>query len=245
MPKFFVTPDAVRSGLIRLSGQDSAHLKALRLRDGEELTVCDGEGKEYTCVFRGMEGGEGLAEILHSAGSAAEPALRVWIYAAMPKGDKTETIVQKSVELGAAGIAFFLSRRSISRPDPAAVNKRMDRLSRVAAEAAMQSGRGRIPKVTWLPDFSAMTRAAAESDLALFLWEEERTVSLRRALTDRPGMRSCAVVTGPEGGFCQEEAAQAQEAGLVSVSLGRRILRCETAPLCALSAVMYHAGELE
>ncbi len=109
----------------------------------------------------------------------------------------------------------------------------------------MQSGRGRIPDVKWLGSFDAMTAETAQFDLKLFLWEEAREMSLRSALRSAPGAGSIALITGPEGGFSREEADMAVRRGLLPVTLGKRILRCETAPLCALSAVMYETGNLE
>ena len=246
MPIFFVAPDAICDGSLRLGASNTAHLKALRLRVGEELKVSDGCGREYRCIFRGVENGEGKAEIIDQSACAAEASLQVHVFAALPKGDKTELILQKAVELGAADIVFFLSSRCVSRPDDNAVRKRLARLSRVSEEAAMQSGRGRIPEVTWLPSFSDMVSRAADSDLALFMWEEAEEQSLRSALRSFPGkLADLALISGPEGGFSREEAAQAERCGLRPVTLGKRILRCETAPICALSAVMFETGNLE
>lgn len=246
MPKFFLTPDAIHGSFIRLGEKNSAHVKALRLRAGEALTVSDGSGREYQCVYRGMEEGEGVAEILGQSICQTEPSVSVHIFAALPKGDKAEMIVQKAVELGAADIGFFLSSRCISRPDDHAAGKRLERLSRVSEEAAMQSGRGRIPEVMWIPQFSDMLRKAAESNIALFLWEEADKNSLRSVLqsvSEAPG--DLALISGPEGGFSREEAEEAGSRGLTLITLGKRILRCETAPLCALSAVIYETGNLE
>ena len=246
MPKFFVAPDSIRNNLIWLGEQNSAHIKALRLRMGEELTVSDGCGWEYRCVFQGMTEGEGTAEILDKSACATEASLQVRVFAALPKGDKAEFILQKAVELGAYDVCFFLSSRCVSRPDGSAMKKRLERLKRVSEEAAMQSGRGRIPEVSWIPDFPGMAKEAAAADLALFLWEEAEEKSLKSALQAYAGIPAIvSLVTGPEGGFSREEAQSAEERGLIPVTLGRRILRCETAPLCAISAVMYETGNLE
>ena len=247
MPRFFISRESIQGGRILLGEQNSTHLKALRLRAGEELTVSDGQGTEYRCAFEGMENGIGVAGILGTAPCETEPRLSVSLYAAMPKGDKAELILQKAVELGASEAFFFLSSRCVSRPEEKAAIKRMERLARVAEEAAMQSGRGRIPQVHWLQDFRAMTESAAAHALGLFLWEAERERSIRTVLqqADVSHLPSLAIVTGPEGGFSREEAEAAGNAGLTPVTLGKRILRCETAPICALSAVMYETGNLE
>ena len=246
MPKFFISPEVIRNGVIRLGTNNTAHLKALRIRAGETMTVSDGCGREYRCVYRGMDSGEGIAEILAQYDCHTEPSLQAHVFAALPKGDKTETIIQKAVELGAFDICFFLSSRCISRPDDNAMLKRLERLNRVSEEAAMQSGRGRIPAVFWIPQFSDMLKKAAESALSLFLWEEAENASLRSVMQAYSGTpESLALVSGPEGGFSREEADQATCIGLIPITLGKRILRCETAPICTLSAVMYETENLE
>ena len=241
MPKFFVSQEQILGSTINLGESNSAHVKALRLRSGEEITVSTGGKTEYLCVYRNG----GVAEIVSQTLCETEPSVCVSLFVAFPKGDKAEHIVQKAVELGASEICFFLSSRCISRPDESALKKRLERLNRVSEEAAMQSGRGRIPAVSWLGSFKEMTAGAAGKDLCLFLWEEAREKSLRDALTNGGKKASTiALVTGPEGGFSREEADAAVSAGLLPVTLGKRILRCETAPLCALSAVMYETENL-
>ena len=242
MPRFFVLPEAIQGSMISLGENNAAHMKALRLRPGEEIIVSTGGKEEYRCVYRSTD----LAEIRSIAECETEPTVRVTLFAAFPKGDKPEFITQKAVELGAGEICFFLSSRCISRPDEKALKKRLERLSRVSEEAAMQAGRGRIPMVSWFGSFQEMAENAAAYDRALFLWEEAREISLRRTLLDdQSASSSFAIVTGPEGGFSREEADMAVSAGLIPITLGKRILRCETAPLCALSAVMYETGNLE
>lgn len=246
MPKFFLSPESIHGGQIRLGENNTAHLRAFRLRSGEKMTVSDGNGWEYLCVFRGIVDGEGYADILSRSACQTEPSLKVHIFAALPKGDKAEHILQKAVELGAADVCFFLSSRCVSRPDTAAAGKRLERLRRVSEEAAMQSGRGIVPEVSWTPIYREMLARASSADISLFLWEEATESSLMSAMRSYSGCPgSVSLVTGPEGGFSREEAELSESFGLVSVTLGKRILRCETAPLCALSAVMYETGNLE
>lgn len=244
MPKFFAPRQSLKEGFVTFSGQNAEHLRVLRVREGEELTVCDGEGLDARCVVELASKDAFRLRILEVQPSAGEPSVYVTVCAALPKGDKTELIVQKAVELGAARIVFFLSSRCVARPDGKAAAGRIERLGRVAESSAMQSLRGRIPTVHWLPDFGKMLEEAAEADLGAFLWEEARSVSFRDHLRAHGGFRTAALITGPEGGFSAEEARQAERTGLQPVTLGPRILRCETAPLCALSALMYETGNL-
>ena len=169
--------------------------------------------------------------------------MRITVYVAFPKQDKLEHIVQKATELGAAEIAVFPSERCVSRPDGKALKTKLPRWEKIAASAAEQSGRGRIPRVRTLPNWQAVLDEAKACDLPLFFYELEAENALHRLLLGRQ-WRSAAIITGPEGGFSEREAAQAVQAGLLSASLGTRILRCETAPLAALSALLFAANEM-
>lgn len=244
MPKFFVDAAQISDGVVTLSGSDAEHLKVLRVREGEELSVC-AAGQDYRCAVDYASGGAYRLRVLSSEPCQSEPNVMVTVFAGLPKGDKTETIIQKAVELGAESVCFFLSSRCVARPDAKAMKGKLERWQKIAEAAAMQSYRGKIPEVRWLPDFHSMLKVAAGFELRAFLWEDARELSLRGLMEQTSEFRSAALITGPEGGFSPEEAAQAERAGILPVTLGKRILRCETAPLTALTAVMYHTGNLE
>jgi 16S rRNA (uracil1498-N3)-methyltransferase len=173
-----------------------------------------------------------------------EPSLFCAVYAAYSKGDKLETVVQKSVELGATEIVLFPSARCVSKPETLAIVNKTGRLQKIAEEAAKQSGRGKIPWVTAVHSFENAILSASRNDLPLFLYEGEKRYSLKEVLDNSAGFKTVTIMTGPEGGFNPEEALFAAENGMRSVSIGPRILRCETAPIAALAAVMYHTGNL-
>lgn len=245
MPKFFVAASNIFGGVAYIEQKEAEHLRVLRIRRGEKLIISDGEGNDYECrlISSGPDGAE--AEILGVSRSQSEPDVDAAVFAALPKGDKAELIIQKSVELGASEIVFFLSKRCVSRPDAAAMIKKLDRWNKIAAEASKQCGRSRIPEVSFEASFERMLERAAERQTGIFFWEEERERSMKSALESAgEKITSAALITGAEGGFEKEEAEQAEKAGMVCVSLGRRILRCETAPICALSALMYHTDNL-
>ncbi|MEL4105655.1 RsmE family RNA methyltransferase [Oscillospiraceae bacterium WX1] len=244
MPRFFVTASNIFGGVAYLSAKETDHIRALRIRRGECFTVCDGDGKDYTCRLTTLTEDGAEAEVIDIAASGAEPSVDCTIFAAYAKGDKLETVVQKSVELGAAAVVLYPSARCVSRPEGAAALHKTGRLQKIAEEAAKQSGRGRIPCVTSSPSYESAIAAAAEADLPLFFYEAEKQQSLKDVLANAGGVKTISIVTGPEGGFDAEEAAFAVIRGLKSVSLGPRILRCETAPLAALSAVMYETGNM-
>jgi 16S rRNA (uracil1498-N3)-methyltransferase len=246
MPRFFLSPEQINENIIYISGKDLEHLRVLRLRIGETLTVCDGRGRDYRCRLLSQGPGGAEAEVLSVEASAGEPSVSCMVYAGLPKGDKTDYIIQKSVELGAREIVFFLSERCVARPDKNSIKNKLERWNKISEEASKQCLRGQIPGVFFIPSFEEMLASASKADLGLFFWEDERELSIKKALdsSDKP-LSSYALVTGPEGGFEKSEAALAVNAGLRSVTLGSRILRCDTAPLCVLSAVMYHTDNLK
>ena len=235
MPRFFV-PD-LSGDVLTLSGEDGRHAaKSLRCRVGEELELCDGRGAECLCAVAAVEGDTLTLRVVERRPSRGELPCRVSLYQALPKGDKLELIVQKAVELGAAEIVPVLTQRCVSRPDSRAVEKKRERLQKIALEAAKQSGRGVVPQVAPLLDFPAALAEMARSACPLFFYEGGGE-PLGKALRARPG--SIALMVGPEGGFDPAEAQAARDAGLRVCTLGPRILRCETAPLYALSAIGY------
>lgn len=244
MPKFFVPPEAVSGGFLTLTGENAAHAKVLRLRSGDRVTVCDGSGTDYSCTISDISAGQVCLVVDARTPSASEAPVACSVYMAYAKADKLEHVIQKATELGAYEIAAFPSSRCVSRPDEKSLGKKLERWQKIAASAAAQSGRGRIPQVLALPSFRAAVERACACDLALFPYENERTVSLRAAI-ERAPFRTASIMTGPEGGFSEEEVALAQTHHMQICTLGSRILRCETAPLCALSAVLFAAGALD
>ena len=242
MVRFFVEPAEMSREILELTGDNAQHAKVLRLKAGEEVLVCDGRGEECLCEITGVSQGLVTLSVKERRASKTEAAVRVSVYMAFPKADKLEHVIQKATELGAYEIVAFPSARCVSRPDDKSLKKKLERWQKIAASASEQSGRGRIPQVLVLPSYKAALERAALADQALMFYENEHAVTLRMAL-ESGEYRTVSLLTGPEGGLELAEVEQAREAGLKVCTLGSRILRCETAPLCALSAVMYAAGE--
>lgn len=242
MPRFFVPKQEIGSSFLVLTGENAAHAKVLRLKNGDDVTICDGEGTDYICTVSDVANGQ-ISLVVHSADpSQSEPKVACSVYMAFAKADKFEHVIQKATELGAAELVCFPSSRCVSRPDEKSLVKKRERWQKIAASAAEQSRRGRIPQVIALPSYSSALARAAEADLAVCFYENEEQLTFRAAIEAAP-FRTASILTGPEGGFESEEVRQAAEAGLKICTLGSRILRCETAPLCALSALMYATGE--
>lgn len=242
MTRFFVTPEDMTGKHIHLTGENAAHAWVLRLKEGERVLICDGEGRECLCAVLTAGGKELELEVLERREADSEPEVKVSVYMAFPKADKLEHVIQKATELGAYEIVAFPSARCVSKPDEKSLKKKLERWQKIAASAAEQSGRGRIPQVIALGSFDEALRRGAESDLALQFYENERATTLHMALNETT-FHSVSLLTGPEGGLEAAEVEKAMAAGWKICTLGKRILRCETAPLCALSAVMYQAGE--
>lgn len=241
MARFFVEPEEMAGDYLSLTGENAQHAKVLRLKPGEEVLVCDGQGREYVCSVEEVSPSVTL-RILERRNSVSEAGVRVSVYMAFPKADKLEHVIQKATELGAYEIVAFPSARCITKLDSKSLAKKLERWQKIAASAAEQSGRGRIPQVIALESFQEALSRAAQADKALMFYENEQATTLRMALEDGP-FETVSLLTGPEGGLEVSEVEKARAAGLQVCTLGNRILRCETAPLCALSAVMYAAGE--
>ena len=237
--------DRVEGDRAFLCGEEAAHLaRVLRAAPGDAVTLCDGAGTDYAAQVVRAAPDEVELAIISSAPSVSEPPLAVTLFVGMPKGEKLEWIIQKSTELGAAEIIPFTSRFCIAKPKNEEVKRA--RFGRIAKEAAKQSGRGRIPAVGGAISFAALCDRIGEYDLALFCYEGGgEALAPGTPLHSRlEGAHSVAIITGAEGGFAEEEAARAKEAGAVLIGLGPRILRCETAPLATLCAVMTLTGNL-
>ena len=242
MPRFFVPKKEIGSSFLVLTGENAAHARVLRLKNGDAVTVCDGEGTDYACTVSDTSNGQICLVVHREDVSQSEAAVACSVYMAFAKADKFEHVIQKATELGACELVCFPSARCVSRPDEKALAKKLDRWQKIAASAAEQSGRGRIPKVTALSSYAQALARAAQAELAVCFYENEERLTFRAAIEAAP-FHTAAILTGPEGGFEPEEIRQAAEAGLKICTLGSRILRCETAPLCALSALMYATGE--
>ena len=242
MTRFFVAKEDMQPDFLVLTGENAKHAKVLRLKTGEEVLVCDGEGAEAVCAVSDVSDGQISLVVKKRQPSETEAAVKVSVYMAFPKADKLEHVIQKATELGAYEIVAFPSSRCVSRPDEKSLAKKLERWQKIAASAAEQSGRGLVPKVMTLNSYKAALERAAQADKALLFYENEQATTLKMALS-AGDYQTVSLLTGPEGGLEMSEVEQASNAGLQVCTLGKRILRCETAPLCALSAVMYDAGE--
>ena len=241
MQHFFVSPEQVKEEKIYVEGGDVNHMKnVLRMKPGEEVWVSDGEGMDYFCSVEGYEEKEAVLRVVKKEVSQTELASRLILFQGLPKGDKMEWIVQKAVELGAYSVVPVSTRRCVVKLDNKKAEKKVSRWQQIAESAAKQSKRMLVPEVHSVMTFKEALVYAKELDVLLIPYElakgMKETKELIRSI--EPG-KSIGVFIGPEGGFEEQEVADAMEAGAKPITLGHRILRTETAGLAVLSVLMF------
>lgn len=245
MPRFFIAGTNILGGMAVMKGRDAEHVRVLRLKPGDDIVICDGKGTDYKCHLVKSTKDEVEAEVFEVVPCKSEPSVDVSVLCGLPKGsEKTDYIIQKSVEAGAHEICFFDSDRCVAKIDDDGRAKKLERWNRISEEAAKQSGRGIIPEVKWIGEYAEALNVAIKKDVRLFMYETGEREKLDAVLSSCGDIKTAAIITGPEGGFAQFEADLAKAIGCHICSMGERILRCETAPLVALTAVMYSTGNL-
>jgi len=239
------------AGMIPIAGDDAHHIAfSLRMAVGERLTVCDMQKTEYVCTITDIKPELVLLHIDEIHENSTELPLEITLYQSLPKGDKMEYIVQKAVELGVSRVIPVAGARCIVKLDERNAQKKIVRWQKIAEEAAKQCGRGMIPQIGMPISFAGAVEEGRKTDLPLFCYEGDGTVSLKTVLDEARTRLSvgdgnaaapptAAIYIGPEGGYDTKEVALAAAAGFPSVNLGRRILRCETASGFVLSCVTY------
>lgn len=242
MANFYIDKSDITESTATITGEEAQHIsRVLRMKKGDSVTLCDGEGSFYEAVLTDFSEKSVTAQITSSRRAETEPTVQLTVYQGIPKNPKLETIVQKATEIGVVKIVPVDTSRAVAKLDKA---NKVDRLRKIAREAAKQSKRGIVPEVTDSVSFKDAVKMAALADLAIIPYEEETEVSLKKALSGK-NPSTVAIMIGPEGGFEKEEVQLAKESGIISVTLGRRILRTETAPLAVSAAVLYEFGEME
>lgn len=241
MHQFFVENTDIAEQTVTIAGADVNHIKnVLRMKAGEEIRVSSRDGKSYFCEISEVGAAGVKARILYEDVQGTELASPIYLFQGLPKGDKMELIVQKAVELGAAAVIPVAMKNCVVKLDEKKAAARRDRWQGIAESAAKQAKRSTIPQVMELMDLKQALRFAADLDVKLAPYEKEHGMETARGAVEalRPG-ESVGILIGPEGGFSPEEILMAREAGFVCISLGRRILRTETAGLALLSVLMY------
>ena len=242
MQHFFVTPDQVKEDHIYIEGSDVNHMKnVLRMRAGEEVMVSDGNNRKYLCEVEGYEPDLAVLKIQEKGVVDTELPSQIYLFQGLPKQDKMELIVQKAVELGVYQVIPVATKRSVVKLDAKKAEKKTERWQQIAQSAAKQAGRGYIPEVHSVMTYKEAMEYARKLDVVLIPYElaegMEETKKMIRQI--QPG-QSVGIFIGPEGGFEIEEVEEAITAGAKAITLGKRILRTETAGLTTLSVLMFH-----
>ena len=223
-----------------ISGADAHHITdVLRLKENDEIIVCSGDGFDYITRLTSLSKDEVLGEITSRTVSTAEPSVKIKLFQCMPKGDKFEYIIQKTIELGVTEIVPVESSRSIVKIPANKAASKTERWNKIAESAAKQSGRGLIPKVCAPIDFKKAVKVFCDCDLPVVAYELETDLSLKMLLSENSCAKTINIFIGPEGGISDDEIAALKCAGAKSVTVGPRILRTETAPLAVLSNIIY------
>ena len=242
MYHFFVDPSAIGEGKVKITGADLNHMKnVLRMKTGEAVLISDGTGKYYNCQIESYAEGEGILEILSENEDSKELPSRIWLFQGLPKSDKMEVIIQKAVELGAAGVIPVATRNAVVKLDAKKAEAKVRRWQAIAESAAKQSKRSYIPQVGMVMSLKEAFSYIEEQkfDLSMIPYELEKGMDGIKQVLGRlaPGQQ-IAVFIGPEGGFDEEEIKLALKMGVKPVSLGKRILRTETAGPAILALLM-------
>ncbi len=233
MSRFFVAP--FTGDTVTITGETAHHIhRVLRMRSGDLLTLCDGAGTDYACRIVSVADSDVVLQVCARTPTVSEPTTAVTLYQGLPKSDKMEWIVQKCVEIGIARIVPVAMSRSVVKLNAAEGIKKQQRWQKIAAGAAEQSGRGSIPQIEAPVSFEeALRQMKSEHAIAFYEGGGQPLSSLVGAQT-----RQVSMLVGPEGGIDSSEIERLQQNGVHFATLGKRILRCETAPLVALSVIM-------
>lgn len=219
-----------------IDGDDAHHIvKSLRMRPGESLTVCDTKGADYYCTITDAKDDKVELKIDRTEKTQSEPSVFVSLFQCLPKGDKMDSLIKQSVELGVGDVTPVLSTNCVSRPDEKQLSKKIERWQKIANEAAGQSGRGILPKINQCITLKQLATTLNRFDKVFFCYELGGSTIAEGLSKD---VKSVAVIIGPEGGFTADEAEMLRLAGATVSTLGPRILRTETAPLAAITAIM-------
>lgn len=237
MPKFFVTKEQVKEH-IEIVGEDAKHIKTvLRKKEGEELIVCDGEGVDYVCSISCFEENKIIADIIDKQLCQAEPPIKITLFQGLPKADKMELIIQKCVELGIDTIVPVETERSIVKLNKKEY-KKIERWQKIAEAAAKQSGRGKIPQIGNVLTFEQALQYSKKLDKSIIPYEKEQKRNLKEFIKKFQG-KSIGVFIGAEGGFSEQEIKKAIEHNVQPITLGKRILRTETAGMITVAILIY------
>ncbi len=237
MRRCYVPTEQLVGDILQIGGDEYHHIvHVLRLKSGDRLLLCDGRGQQAVSTITRVDRHQ--AEVLVQSREQVQPiGYSVTLFQGFPRSNRWEWIIQKTTELGITRIVPILCSRSVPRLKSGSVSKRLQRWQRIANEASKQCERAYFPVICPPLDWSKALEEV--QGIGLLFWENERICSLRKALEEERGVEQVSLFVGPEGGFTPEEIAQAREAGVRMVTLGKNILRTETAAIVGTALTIY------
>jgi 16S rRNA (uracil1498-N3)-methyltransferase len=244
MPRFHIPHPHIENDRLTIKGNEARHIRrSLRLRAGDQIVVFDGSGKEYEGRIVKEEPTSVVIQVENLLLSPKDSPLEITLAQSLLKGEKMDYLVQKATELGVGRIIPFFSLRSVPLLERSKKWERHRRWERIAIEASKQCGRGVLPEIDPIRDYSEVLSQAPFESLRLILWEEEGE-RLKEVLKESKDHKGVFFIVGPEGGLSQEEVERSKGMGFIPVYMGQRILRAETASLCMLSIIQYEWGDI-
>ncbi|QUI23873.1 16S rRNA (uracil(1498)-N(3))-methyltransferase [Vallitalea pronyensis] len=244
MHRFFVNPSQIEESCIRIVGNDVNHIKnVLRMHKNDEIIICDGHGSNYYCIINDIESDRILVDIKSKELSDAELKSKIYLFQGLPKQEKMALIIQKAVELGVHEIIPVMTSRSVVKINKQNAAKKLARWNKISESAAKQSGRGIIPMVNDVMNYDEALVYAQRMDTTIVPYENADNINKTKTLLNSLDMKRIGVFIGPEGGFSLDEVDKAKQQGANIITLGKRILRTETAGLAILSLLMFQLEE--
>ena len=243
MPKYFTKPENIKDGFITIDGDEAKHiLNVMRMAEGDKITICDGNKKDYYCEITETAKNALKAQIIDVAESETEPETEIVLFQGLPKSDKMEYIIQKCVEIGVSRIVPVITERAVVKIEKGAKeDKKVERWLKISESAAKQSGRGIVPIVERPVKFTEALKEASMLENAVIPYENEEKTGLKEFIKSAK-KGSVGIFIGPEGGFDNSEIEMAVKSGIIPVTLGKRILRTETAGLVTAAIILYELG---
>lgn len=245
MHKFFIDKKNILGEKLYITNNDVNHIyKVLRLNTGDTILVCDGYGREYTSKIAEINKKEVICDIINVSDNLSEPPVKVTLFQGLPKAQKMEYIIQKSVEIGIYKIQPIITQRVVVKTEGKDITNKLERWRRISEEAAKQSNRGIIPEIQEPITFEEAVETIRSLDLSIIPYEKEKRKGLKSVLSEKLDIKNVGILIGPEGGFEEIEVDNCMKNGVIPVTLGPRILRTETAGIAALSMVLYEIGDM-
>lgn len=245
MHKFFVPKEYFENDKVIIKGDDVNHItKVLRMHINDIIKVNDNDGNDYICTILSIDKKNVICSIDEKIKSTSEPSTRVYLYQGLPKSTKMDIIIQKCTEIGVYSIIPVLTERVVVKTIENDINNKLSRWQRIAEEAAKQSNRGIVPKIGNAIDFKEAINQMKSYEASIIPYEMEKEKNLKGLFINNSNIKSLGIFIGPEGGFSKEEIEYAKDNGIISITLGPRILRTETAGLTCLAIVLYETGNM-